>query len=453
MARITVIGGVGYVGLSYAAAFADLGHDVVGLDVDADKVAALTAGRSPIYEPGLEELLRRGQSSGRLRFTVDYGDAVPDAEFVFICVGTPSDGAERADMRFVASAARLVGQHGSGHTVVVNKSTMPVGSVDLVAQILAEYARDGVSFAVVSNPEFLREGSAIHDIVHPERVVLGASDPVAAELVAELYAPLGARLVITDPRSAEMIKYASNAFLAAKISFINEVATICEALGADVTEVARGVGMDERIGPGFLRAGVGFGGSCFPKDVRALAAMARDAGMDTNLLTAVLNINQAMRSRIVDKLAVHLGRWTDRTIGVLGLAFKPDTDDIREAPALDIVRMLLATGAKVQATDPVAMPRVAAVCPELVLADDAYAVATGADAVLLLTEWDEYLTLDLGHLANAMRGRLLLDGRNALDPAAVVEAGLTYEGVGRSSQAVQSVVAGQQRTPEAIAAD
>ena len=435
MAGIAIIGGAGYVGLTYAAAFAELGHDVVGLDVDAAKVEALRGGRSPIFEPGLDELLARGLASGRLRFTTDYAEAVPGADFAFVCVGTPSDAHGRADMQYVAAAARSIGAQGRGHTVVVNKSTLPVGSARFVAGILAEHAAPGATFAVVSNPEFLREGAAIRDIFHPDRVVLGSDDPIAADRVAALYEPLGAPVVVTDPRSAEMIKYASNAFLAAKISFANEVALICERLGADVTVVTRGMGLDERIGPRFLQAGAGFGGSCFPKDVRALASMARDADLDPSMLNAVLGINTGMRAHLVDRLEARLGGLAGKRVAILGLAFKPDTDDTREAPALDVIRRLQAAGAWVRATDPAAMPHVARELPGVELATDAYEAATGADAVVLMTEWAEYRALDLSRLANAMRGGLLVDARNALEPAAVAEVGLVYQGVGRADSA------------------
>jgi UDPglucose 6-dehydrogenase len=457
VAKIAIVGGAGYVGVVYAAAFAELGHDVTGIDVDAVRISMLCSGGCPIYEPGLAALLRRGQASGRLRFTVDYDEAVSAADFVFVCVGTPMmDASGRADIRSVIVAVQAVARHARGHTVIVNKSTMPVGSVELVSSMLAEYAPADATFSVVSNPEFLREGSAIDDVFHPDRIVLGTNDPVAAEQVAALYAPLGATVLVTDPRSAEMVKYASNAFLAAKISFINEVAMICEGLGADVHAVARGMGLDQRINSRFLSAGAGFGGSCFPKDVRALAAMARDVGMDPTMLSAVLTINTSMRSRLVDKVATYLGGVFDRTIGVLGLAFKPNTDDIREAPALEVIQALLAKGARVRATDPAAIPHVATRFPEVTLVEDAYAAATGCDAVLLMTEWDDYRTLDLDHLANAMRGRLFLDGRNALDPAAVADVGLVYLGMGRTTPALltqRSLRPVQLPVPSTLAAD
>lgn len=437
MARIAIVGGGGYVGLTYGAALAELGNDVTGLDTDSAKVFALSTGESPIFEPGLDDLLRRNLTNGRLRFTTDYADAIPDADFAFICVGTPPDSSGRADTRYIAAAAQAIGQHGRGHTIVVNKSTMPVGSVERVAEILREHAQADATFSVVANPEFLREGSALSDVFHPDRIVLGSTDSAAVEKVAELYASLNAPLLITDPRSAEMIKYASNSFLAAKISFINEVAMICEALQCDISAVSGGMGLDPRIGSRFLQAGVGFGGSCFPKDVRALASLAADAGMSTSMLDAVLDINKAMRQQVVDKLASHLGDVSGRTVALLGLAFKPDTDDIRESPAVEIAKQLSAQGAVVRATDPAALSRVASEMPETSLCEDAYAAAVGADAVVLTTEWRDYLSLDFERLANAMAGRFLLDGRNVLDPLEVTRAGLTYAGVGRSIPSVR----------------
>lgn len=432
LTKIAIVGGAGYVGLSYAAAFAELGYNVVGLDLDSNKVQSLSEGRCPIFEPGLEELLQRGLTSGRLRFTTEYSHAVPGANFVFICVGTPSDITGRAQMMYVKKAAEDIARHMDGHTFIVNKSTMPVGSGDLVARILNQHKKPDVTFTVVSNPEFLREGSAVHDIFHPDRIVLGADDPIQADQVAALYAALGAPVLVTDLCSAEMIKYASNALLATKISFVNEVATICEQLGADVDVVSRGMGMDDRIGPRFLRAGAGFGGSCFPKDVRALASMARDAGVNTSMLNAVLTINADMQRLVVDKVRGRLGGLSGKTVAVLGLAFKPNTDDVREAPALVVIKELLAAGARVRATDPVAMEHVAELFPGIELCRDPYATVMGADAVVLMTEWDDYRAMDLGRMARAMRGRLLIDGRNVYDLKAVQAIGLTYEGIGRA---------------------
>jgi UDPglucose 6-dehydrogenase len=431
VARIAIVGGGGYVGLAYAVAFADLGHDVVGLDTDQGKIVALKSGRSTIYEPGLDNLLQRGLTSGRLSFTTDYARALAGAEFAFICVGTPPDGIGRADTTYVAAAARGIATHATRDLIVVNKSTMPVGSVQFVAEVLAEHARPGISFSVISNPEFLREGAAIHDIFNPDRIVLGTDQPDIADRVAALYATLNAPVLVTDTRSAEMIKYASNALLATKISFINEVALICERMGADARTVAQGMGMDHRINPRFLGAGVGFGGSCFPKDVRALAAMATDAGLHPSLLTAVLTINAHMRAHVIDLVTEHLGDLAGKTIAILGLAFKPETDDIREAPALDVIRALTTAGATVRATDPVAMTNAAAQLPDVAYCRSAYHAATGADAVVVMTEWQAFTALDLDQLSNSMRGALIIDGRSALDPAACQAAGLTHVAIGR----------------------
>jgi UDPglucose 6-dehydrogenase len=435
LATICIVGGSGYVGLSYAVALAELGHEVVGLDVATEQVAALSRGESPLHEPGLSELLERNLAAGRLRFTTDYAAAVPGAEFVFLCVGTPALADGEADMRQVRAAAAALGAHlvPGARAIVVNKSTMPIGSADLVAQIVAEHAPPGAEFQVVTNPEFLREGNAIADIFHPDRIVLGAEDRAAADAVAALYAPLGAPVLITDRRSAEMVKYAANAFLATKISFINEVAGVCERLGADVTTVAEGMGLDPRIGPRFLEAGLGFGGSCFPKDVAALAHMADAAGLHPGLLRAVLEINADARRRFVARADRLLGGLDGRTVAVWGLAFKQDTDDLRASPALDVVAGLRERGAAVRAHDPVAMPKAAPLLPGVAFCPDPYAAATDADAVLLVTPWREYTGVDLERVAGAMRGDLLLDGRNLLDPAAAAAAGLRYAGIGRGA--------------------
>ncbi len=433
MARICIVGGSGYVGLSYAVALAELGHDVVGLDVAADRVAALNAGESPLHEPGLAELLEGNLAAGRLRFTTEYATAIPGATFVFLCVGTPSLSNGEADMRQVRAAAAAIGVHlpSGSRTILVNKSTMPIGSADLVTQIVAEHAAPGADFHVVSNPEFLREGCAIDDIFHPDRIVLGAEDRDAAADVAALYAPLDAQTLITDRRSAEMIKYAANAFLATKISFINEVAMICERLGADVTTVAEGMGLDPRIGSRFLQAGLGFGGSCFPKDVGALTHMADASGLHPGLLRAVLEINADARHRFVTRAERLVGGFDGRTVAVWGLAFKQDTDDLRESPALDIIAMLRERGAAVRAHDPVAMEKAQSILTDVTLCSDPYEAATGADAVLLVTPWRQYSGIDLARVASVMTGTVLLDGRNLLDDDAAVAAGLHYEGIGR----------------------
>lgn len=433
MATIAVAGGAGYVGVSYSVLLADLGHQVTGLDRDINRVALLNQGQAPFHEPGLQPLLEKGLASGRLTFSTDYSSSVPDADFVLICVGTPSTPSGAADTSAIMETAQMIARHATGHTIVVNKSTMPVGSVTYVADILAEHARPGVTFDVVSNPEFLREGSAIHDIYHPDRIVLGGESDSAKRAVAALYDRLEAPVLFTTPRAAEMIKYASNAFLATKISFINEVATICESLGADVNAVVQGMGLDARIGPQFLQPGIGFGGSCFPKDVSALAQMAQDHGCHPALLRTVLEINRAMRTSVIRKVESHLGSLNGATIGILGLSFKPNTDDIREAPAIDLIKQLRAAGARVRATDPVAMRNVAAIHPDITYAKDAYGAAMGADAVILVTEWEQYRMLDPNRLANAMRGNLVVDGRNVLCSQDITDAGLVYQGIGRGT--------------------
>lgn len=430
MARISIIGS-GYVGLVYATAFADLGNDVTGIDIDADKVARLQRGECPIFEPGLPELLARNLEAGRLRFTMSYADAVPQSEFVFVCVDTPQSFNGEADMRAVRRAATTIAEHLHGHTIIVNKSTMPIGSGDLVAKILEEHTPAGATFSVVSNPEFLREGSAVHDVMHPERVVLGADERQAAEQVADLYSVLQAPILVTDLRSAEMIKYASNAFLATKISFINEIARICERVGADVTVVAKGMGHDSRIGPLFLEAGIGYGGSCFPKDVSALAYMAEEANTHPQLLRAVIQINNDQRRRFVQKLQEQLGDLNDRQIGVWGLAFKQNTDDMRESPAVDIIRMIEQRGGMVRAYDPAASETARPLLPNTTICRSPYDAVDGADALCVVTPWNEFKQVNLGRVAELMRTPLLLDGRNLYDPDDARAHGLAYVGVGR----------------------
>lgn len=431
MATIAVAG-TGYVGLGTGVTFADLGNQVIGIDIDAEKVQQLSAGICPIFEPGLEELLTRNLKADRLRFTTDYAAAIPQADFVFICVGTPPGPLGGADMTFVRQAAHTIGRHlaPGRQTIVVNKSTMPIGSGDLVGAILSEEAAPGALYAVVSNPEFLREGSAVQDMFHPDRIVLGSPDRDAAEAVAELYKRLDSNVLVTDLRTAEMIKYASNAFLATKISFINEVAQICEQLGADVRTVAKGMGFDRRIGPLFLNAGIGFGGSCFPKDVQALEYMAAEANCHPQLLRAVLDINRDNRRRLVRTLDRLLGGVEGRVIALWGLAFKPNTDDLRDAPSLDIIADLNARGAAVQAYDPAAMGHARVLCPTVSFRETPYAAAEGADAVLLVTEWNEFKGVDLARVRDSMREAILLDGRNLYDPQEVAALGFTYRGIG-----------------------
>lgn len=430
MAQISIIGS-GYVGLVSGAAFADLGNDVYCVDIDSEKIRRLKAGECPIYEPGLPELLARNIRSCRLHFTTDYSEALPDSEFVFICVDTPSSASGEADMRAVRKAAQMISEHLKDGATVINKSTMPIGSGDLVTQIIREHVGDTKDFAVVSNPEFLREGNAVHDVLHPDRIVLGSDDRQAAEKVAELYSVLKAPTVITDRRSAEMIKYASNSFLATKISFINEIAQICERVGADVTTVAQGMGYDQRIGSQFLQAGIGYGGSCFPKDVKALAHMAHEADCHPQLLHAVMEINADQRRRFVHKLQDHVGDVYGKEIAVWGLAFKQDTDDIRESPSLDIIDMIQQRGGTVRAFDPAAMENAQKLLPQTLICKTPYDAVRGADALCVVTPWNEFKQANMARVAELMRQPLVLDGRNLYDADEMRTLGFTYVGIGR----------------------
>lgn len=430
MSSIAVIG-TGYVGLITGAGFADLGNNVVCVDILEEKIAKLRAGLMPFFEPGLEELTRRTASAGRLAFTTDYATAIPTADFVFITVDTPPSGNGKADMSRVESASRSLAPHLRGRTIIINKSTMPIGSGGFVAQIIREHAPHGADFAVVSNPEFLREGSAVRDVRAPDRIVLGGDDAVAVDAVADLYETLSAPIVKTDLRTAEMIKYASNAMLATRISFINEIAAICEGFDADVRVVARGMGLDPRIGPSFLEAGIGFGGSCFPKDVKALAYMAAEKDLHPQLLNSVLDINQDQRRRFARKVVGQLANPQASTVGVWGLAFKQDTDDMREAPSVDIIRSLLDSGVHVRAYDPVAMPVARELLPEVIYCDDPYDAVRGVDALLLLTTWNEFRQADMERVFETMRTPTVLDGRNIYDRREMEALGFTYVGVGR----------------------
>jgi UDPglucose 6-dehydrogenase len=431
LSRIAVAG-VNYVGLVTAACFADLGNRVVGIEIMPEKVAKLRQGISTIYEPGLEEMLQRNLKAGRITFTTDYAEGLDGAEFIFIAVGTPEGPDGAADLSQVESAARSIGTHATGDLIIINKSTVPIGTGDLVSRLVGERIKPGLEFQVVSNPEFLREGAALADFMRPDRVVLGATNRAAAQRVADLYEPLHAPTIITDLRTAEMIKYASNAILATRISFMNEVAAICERLGADVKQVAQGMGLDKRIGPLFLNAGIGYGGSCFPKDVKALAHMAEITEMRPQLLHAVMDINRDARQLFVEKIIRVLdGDVRGKRIGVWGLAFKPDTDDMREAPSLDIIAGLQAAGAIVQAYDPVAMDVARRLFDGVVFCSDPYEAADGTDAVLLLTEWNEFKQLDMDRVRARMRRPVLLDGRNVYEPEELRAAGFTYAGVGR----------------------
>jgi UDPglucose 6-dehydrogenase len=424
---------MGYVGLTTAACLADLGNEVIGVDIDAARIAMLRRNKIPIYEPGLEELIERSARDGRLSYTTDLTQAIADAEFVFLAVGTPPNSRGGADLTALKAAARGIGASLVDNLVIINKSTVPIGTGDLVSEIVAaSRPSEAIEFSVVSNPEFLREGSAVNDFMNPDRVVLGGHDRVAAQRVADLYRPLDCPVLITDLYTAEMIKYASNAFLATKISFINEIARICEKLDADVAVVSEGMGMDARIGGAFLDAGIGFGGSCFPKDVKALARMAQEMGYHPELLHTVMDINRDMRKLVVDRLEELLGGVRGQRIGILGLSYKPNTDDLREAPALDIIESLLKKGAQVTVYDPVAMPKAKQFLNGgVVCARDAYGAARKADAVALLTEWNQFRSLDLKRLKAAMRRPVVVDGRNIWEPARMRDMGFVYRGIGR----------------------
>ncbi|HEX2165070.1 MAG TPA: UDP-glucose/GDP-mannose dehydrogenase family protein [Thermoanaerobaculia bacterium] len=436
--KICVVGS-GYVGLVTGACLADFGVHVTGVDKDAAKVEALCQGEIPIYEPGLATLVKKNMRAGRLAFTTELGPAIEAADAVFIAVGTPSRPDGSADLTFVREVARAIGEHLNGYKVVITKSTVPIGTGKLIEEIVRDASGGAHEFAVVSNPEFLREGSAIEDFMRPDRVVVGSRDPRAIEMMLDIYSPLHVAdvpFVVTDVESAELIKYASNGFLATKISFINEVAALCEELGADVEVVARGMGLDNRIGPKFLNTGPGFGGSCFPKDTRAVAQIARDHGMSFRIIEAVLEANEATRRRMVDKVEQALGgSVAGKTLAVLGLSFKPDTDDVRESPAIDVARALLARGAAVRAFDPEAMEAAKAELPALELAADAYDAADGADALVVLTEWNQFRKLELGRLARLLRQPLIVDLRNIYEPEKMVAAGFRYVSVGRSEAA------------------
>ncbi|MBI4317800.1 MAG: UDP-glucose/GDP-mannose dehydrogenase family protein [Chloroflexi bacterium] len=430
MSNICVVG-IGYVGLVTGTCFADLGNRVICLNTNREKAENLKKGILPIFEPGLEELVHRNYQAGRLFFTTEYEEAVAGADFVFIAVGTPSGQEGEADLSHVEAAAEGVARSMTGPTVIVNKSTVPIGAGDFVASVVRKSRRSDHEFAVVSNPEFLREGSGVYDFLNPDRVVLGATERWAAEKVAELYSPLKCPVIITDLRTAEMIKYASNAFLAARISFINEIASICERLGADVKQVALGMGYDKRIGHSFLDAGVGWGGSCFPKDVKALEYMAAMEGCHPQLLRAVMEINRDQRRRLVQKVRDALGSLEDTTIGVLGLSFKPNTDDMREAPSTEVIHLLQHQGAAVKAYDPVAFKVAERYLSRVEFCADPYAVASGSDALVILTEWNEFKQLSMSRIKSLLRRPIVIDGRNIYDPVEMRNLGFVYQGMGR----------------------
>jgi len=431
--RIAMIG-TGYVGLVSGACFADFGHQVCCVDKDESKIDGLNAGRMPIWEPGLEALVKANVERGRLTFTTDLAEGVAGAEAVFIAVGTPARrGDGHADLTYVFEAVRELARVIKPGAVVVTKSTVPVGTGDQISAILAEEGAAGVS--VASNPEFLREGAAIRDFKIPDRIVVGAEDEHGRDVLREIYRPLflnQAPILFTGRRTAELTKYAANAFLATKISFINEIANLCEAVDADVQDVARGIGLDNRIGPKFLHAGPGYGGSCFPKDTLALLRTATEAGTEQQIVATVVRVNDERKDAMAERVAAALGgKIEGKRIGLLGLAFKPNTDDMRDAPAIPLVKGLVERGATVTAFDPVAREQAERLLDGIDYAADAYAAAEQADAVVVVTEWDEFRALDLDMLAVRMRGRTLVDLRNVWDPQEAERAGFAYVGIGR----------------------
>jgi UDPglucose 6-dehydrogenase len=424
--------GTGYVGLVTGAVFADLGNDVVCVDKDAAKIEALRAGRMPIYEPGLEELVGRNVADGRLEFSTDLAAAVHRSDIIFIAVGTPPKATGESDLTAVEEVARGIAHALDRYKVIVNKSTVPVGTGDLVRNIIERNRRRPVNFDVVSNPEFLREGSAIEDTLRPDRIVIGAPSQQVAMTLLELYAPLERPMIITDVYSAEIIKYASNAFLATKISFINEIANVCELAGGDVTQVMKGMGLDPRIGAAFLNAGLGYGGSCFPKDTDALIQTAASLGYELRTLRAVVDVNRERIQRLVALVRKVLDPLDGRVIAVLGLAFKPKTDDMREARSAELIARLVEAGAQVRAYDPVAMENARRTLSSAVeYCQSSYEAAEGADAAVIVTEWNEFKLLNLERLRQVMRRPLVFDGRNIYEPERMRRLGFEYHSIGR----------------------
>ena len=438
---IAVIG-TGYVGLVTGAGLADFGNDVICVDIDVNKIEALRKGVIPIYEPGLDQIVSKNVEERRLSFTTDLPDAIRKARAIFIAVGTPPRPDGSADLRYVEEVARQIAQHMNGPKLVITKSTVPIGTGRMIERIITE-SGNGHKASVVSNPEFLREGSAIEDFMKPDRVVIGASDPESAELMKEIYAPLHSLeipFVVTNVESSELIKYAANGFLATKITFINEIAVVCEQVGANVQDVALGMGLDSRIGPKFLQAGPGFGGSCFPKDTSAMADISRRHGYEFQIMEAVLRVNDDIKERMVVKIVDALGGdVTGKTVAVLGLAFKPETDDMRDSPTIPIIKGLQAKGAKVRAYDPQAMENSKTIFADVEYCDDAYETAVGADALVIATEWNAFRALNLDRIRKALRRPVVIDLRNVYEPHRMKSEGFEYYSVGRSSDSRRKV--------------
>ena len=428
--KISIVG-AGHVGLVTGACFAEIGHQVLCVDNDAKKLSSLREGRIPFYEPGLEPLVSRHLKTGRLKLTETVAEGVEQSEVLFIAVGTPSRMDGEADLSYVESVSREIAASMEGYRLIVEKSTVPVETGEWVRRTIQESLHRKISFDVASNPEFLREGQAVEDFMHPDRIVIGAESEKAEKILREIYKPIQSQLVVTDIKSAEIIKHASNSFLSTKISFINAVAALSEKVGADIVKIAEGVGLDRRIGKNFLNAGVGFGGSCFGKDLAAFISIGEKSGVDFELLKAVQTINQHQRDLLVKKIAQAVWNLKGKTIGVLGLAFKPDTDDLRDAPAIDIIRGLQKEGAKVRATDPAAMEGAKRLLTDVTFCKDAEETATGADCLVLVTEWEAFRKLDLARIKSLLAHPVIVDGRNLYDPVAMKEAGFRYLSIGR----------------------
>jgi len=433
--NIAVIGS-GYVGLITGACFAEFGLNVTCVDNDLKKVRALKKGMVPFYEPGLQELMQRNIDAGRMHFTSDIADAVDSSLVIFIAVGTPPRGDGSADMKYVEGVAKEIACHVNSYKVIVTKSTVPVGTGEKLQTIIAKNLKSKTGFDVVSNPEFLREGAGIEDFMRPNRVVIGTSSDQATAIMKDLYRPLyliEAPIVITDVKTAEMIKYASNSFLATKISFINEIANLCEAVGADVQIVAKAMGLDRRIGPKFLHAGPGYGGSCFPKDTTALFKIAKDNKVKLGIIEATIEANKFQKEKAAARIIEETGKVRGKTICMLGLSFKPNTNDLRDAPALFIINKLLKAGAKVRAYDPVAMPDSKKECPKVTYCKDVYEAAKDAEAVIIATEWNQFRNLDLSRLKKVMKGKIFFDLRNIYEPERLIDTGFKYFSIGKSA--------------------
>ena len=429
--KIAVIG-TGYVGLGTTAVFAEMGHDVVGADADQAKVDNLNSGIMPIFEPGLKEMVLRNMKGKRLKFTSNNREAIQHGEVIFVCVGTPPRATGETDLKYILSVAKEIAETIDTYKVIVHKSTVPVETGEKVKKIIKENLRNDVEFDVVSNPEFLREGTAINDTLNPDRIVIGAESERAVGIMKQIYSSIKAPMIITDIKSAELIKHASNAFLSTKISFINSVARICELSGADVEKVAEGMGYDKRIGRSFLNAGIGYGGFCFPKDVQAFIKIAENYGYDFQLLKATNDINEDQKKYFLKKIKDKLKTIDGKTIGVLGLAFKPNTDDMRFAASTYIIPELQKSGAKIKAYDPEAMQKSKEILKDVEYCNDPYEVSAGADAMVILTEWNEFREIDMGKIRDLLKNPIVIDGRNIYDPEEMRQKGMSYVSIGRS---------------------